>query len=90
MNYNRKNNLRHWFVKYSPHVELAFLVIVYYLKMRPVMENWSNKYLWFAFLQKGMSKIIYYVKVYKELISIILYETYSVLILKERVWKSTN
>jgi hypothetical protein len=54
------------------------------------MENWSSKYLWFAFLQKGMSKVIYYVKVYKELISIIIYETYSVLILKEKVWKSTN
>jgi hypothetical protein len=82
--------MRYRLQDYESQIELAFLVIVYYLKMRPVMENWSNKYPWFSFLQKGMAKVSYYGKVYKDFFTIIISEFYSVIILKEKTWESAN
>lgn len=95
MNYNLKlsspsGKVRNQLENYESQIALVFLIIVYYLKMRPVMENWSNKYVWFSFLQKGMGKVSYYVKVYKEFLTLIISEFYSVLVLKQKTWESVN
>jgi hypothetical protein len=58
---NLSDKLKNRLEYFESQVELAFLVIVYYLKMRPVMERWSSKYVWFFYLQRLEGTGIYFV-----------------------------
>jgi len=87
---NLYDKLRYQWKIIESQLELALLIIVYYLKMRPVIERWSSKYVWFFYSQRLVDAGLYWFEVYKDFITTIIGEFFSVLILKEKVWKSVN
>jgi hypothetical protein len=89
------DKLRYYEEKCEMQVELTFLIIVYYLKMKTIFVNGNSKFSGFLvtnllLLHWALGILFYYLKAYKKFITILINETYSVLILKQKVWKSVN